>query len=271
MLNAKTRTDYLFEEYLKQRNFAYEYEPTLGGSKLPDFLITTKDSKKILVECKEIEQLPVDKIHNSVVSIDLKDTLKVLRRRIDCACEQLKPYRDKTNFLIVIIGKKEGWTASINELYWAMFGDPVIKIPLHLEVRKRKAYSDLKINGSLRRNDESKNMFFRHNYIGGVGLIKSFNGLQSYKDLLFDKYYKRVIEQDDLNLMMSELCEFMENGWKKYEKFIPNKFLNNSELMLYKVELVINPLSRKSLPTNVFNGEWDEVKIPSIVETLSPH
>jgi hypothetical protein len=46
MKNNKTRTDCLFEEYLKQRNFVYEYEPTLGSSKLPDFLVTTKDSKK---------------------------------------------------------------------------------------------------------------------------------------------------------------------------------------------------------------------------------
>lgn len=270
--NFKTVTDLAFEEYLKQRRVKYLFEePHNQKGSVPDYFFT-KNNKSVLVECKELEQLPFDKLPGGNGTVNLDDELKPLRVKIDAASKQLEPYADDVDHLVILIGKKEGAAIDFMTLYWAMFGDPVIRIPLSDDPTKRlKGYSDLKVKGSLRRNDpKTKQMHFPHSYIGDIGLIKGFYGLEFYKKKLFDKHAGNAgNKRDDLPKLISEVMEFMDTGWKVYENEIPRYLLNEPKKILYRVQMVINPLSSKPLPLNIFNGRWDETKNPTVTKSLA--
>jgi hypothetical protein len=270
--NPKTTTDFAFEQYLEQRRIGYSYEkPHNQKGTVPDYLFT-KNNLGILVECEELRQLPFDKLPGGSGVVDLGEELKPLRVKIADASKQLKPYADDVDHMVILIGKKEGAAIDFMTLYWAMFGDPVIRVPLNKDPKKRlKAYSDLKVKGSLRRNDpQTKQMVFTRNYIGGIGLIKGFNGLNTYKMRLFDKYVGDTNNnKQDLEKLLSQIMEFGESGWKLYEDEIPRYLLDDPQKILYRVQMVINPFSPKPLPLNIFNGRWDEVKNPTVTQSLA--
>ena len=270
MKTKKTSTDLLFEEYLKQRKMTYSFETYDFKGTVPDYIIE-KNGKKVLVECEEIESLPMDKTVGQVTSIDLIKILEPLRNKIRKASKQLKPYSGDVDNLIVILGKTQGYQIDSQHLYWAMFGDPVIRLPLKLDNNKisgRKAYHDLMVKGSFRKNKpDTRDMYFPRDYIGGVGLIKSFNGLYVYKGKLFDKYAENL--QGDLKDKISALMDFMESGWKKYEKEVPKSFLDDPDKLAYFVDVISNPLSKKPLGKDLFNGKWDRAKFPTVLESIN--
>lgn len=268
MPNSKTTTDLAFESYLNQRKIAFQFESLSNRITMPDYLIT-KSSKRILVECEEINNLPADHLLRGVGTIDLGQTLEVIREKIEVAGKQLKPYKDDIDHMVILIGKKQGFEIDLSELFWAMFGDPVIRVPLSEDPTQRKpAYSDMKVKGAMRKNQpDTKRMYFPYNYVGAVGIIKGFNGLSYHKNKLFDKYHPTV--EEDLDVLLSQTLDFMENGWLNYQDEVPDYLLEKPDTILYKIELVINPLSPKPLPTDIFNGKWDITQKPTVSESLN--
>lgn len=152
-LITKTTTDLWLENYFKQEKITFTYEPFAkkSGQKSPDYLIT-KANKRILIENKEIEKMPLDTTTTGVQTSDPRIYFSLLRSRIDKAAEQLKPYRDQVDYCVVILGKVSGFAISpTRDLFFAMFGDPVIRVPINLKSGKRtaKPYADLTMTGSL--------------------------------------------------------------------------------------------------------------------------
>src|SRR5579863_7759598 len=100
MNKQKTKTEKLFESYLLQQDVAFEYEPFGKQGKNPDYRFH-KDKKTIIAEIKEIDETPFQKESgarlaaglSSAFSFDPKELYDILRRRIDAACQQLKPYQ----------------------------------------------------------------------------------------------------------------------------------------------------------------------------------
>lgn len=263
--NLKTRTDELFEKYLKQEGYQYKYEPFSHKSTIPDYLFY-KDNIKVLIECEEVEKIPLDHVRPGAGSLDMNRYIETLRDKIYIASKQLKPYKDEVSYEVIIIGKKSGYDLDLNFLKWAMWGDPVIRIPIDLTGNQRyKAYFDMKVKGALRKNDPmTKEMKFHAKYISGIGLIKEFNGLSYYKNLLYNKYIKTK-KESNIKVIYNQVMEFFNKSWQKYRKEIPNEFYNNPNKIAYKIEIVGNPFALHPLPKNIFKGIWDLYFTPTVI------
>ncbi len=264
----KTSTDLKFEEYLKQRCIKYQFEPYAQPGRIPDYLCEI-DGKSILVECEEVESIPLDKvIPGTSGTVDFDKYIKILRTKIDEGSDQLKPHKDKHDFNVIIIGKKEGFDLDPNFLMWAMYGDPVIRVPISENPQIRnKPYFDMKVMGSMRRNKTgTREMYFPREYISGVGLIYQFNGFQHCKQSLYRKYCTNDESiGGNIEESINNTTKFFENDWKKYQDEIPEKFLKDPDAFAYKITVISNSLSSKPLPISIFNYLWDESIQPEVI------
>src|SRR5687768_789399 len=99
--NRKTQTDEHLESYFQQEQIAFRYEPfrDKGQSpKNPDYLFEKK-GLRVLIENKEIEEIPHDRlIPNQAQLLDIGGLLNLLRRRVDSASKQLKPYHKTVDY-----------------------------------------------------------------------------------------------------------------------------------------------------------------------------
>ncbi len=191
--------------------------------------------------------------------------MEKLRKKIKIAARQLKPYKDEADYNLIILGKKSGYDLDLNFLKWAMWGDPVIRVPIYpVDHPRGKPYFDMKVKGALRKNDPiNKQMYFPHEYISGIGLIKKFNGLSYYKNLLYEKYIKRDIKNFRSDL--SKALDFFNFKWKKYSNEIPKNFIKEPKKFVYKIEIVSNPFATYPLPKTIFDGTWDEFATPKVI------
>jgi hypothetical protein len=267
----KTKTDLLFEDYLGQRGIRYKYEPFGDQDKNPDYLLTIR-GKTILVEIKELQETPLDRVTKASLakgggtfSIDPGELSKMLRRRIDAACRQLKPHKDKVDYCLVLIGVKQGYyELGVDEIFYAMYGDLYLSIPFDIKKggSMSKAESRLKATGSLRKNHPlTKLMYSPHEYLSGVGIVKSFNGHRYYENKFYEQSLRGINTRD---WGAHRMLKFLKGKWLKHKNKIP-KIYKDTKRVLYKVELVSNPLSNKPLPAGLFNARWDYVRFPTIV------
>src|SRR4030042_3755951 len=171
----KSKTELLFEAYLRQCKITYKNEP-FRGSKNPDYLFK-HHGKTILVEIKELEETPLDRATNTSLakgggtfSLDPGELYRILRRRIDAACRQLKPHGAKVDYCRVILGNKAGSDLDLDSVFYAMYGDLYLSIPFDIQGvgSMAKAESRMKATGSLRKHHPSnKQMYSPHTYLGG--------------------------------------------------------------------------------------------------------
>lgn len=267
-MNERTTSDLAFEAYLRQRRIPFRHEPFGNAGKSPDYLVEIK-GKSILIEVKEIEELPLDKESKKgvrVSTLDPRDTYNILRDRIKKAGRQLKPYKDLVNYCVVLFGKPCGFTGiGLDNLFYAMYGDPCFAVPINVTTGVgdiRGSRTELKMVGALRRNDPKiRQMDTSRKHISGVGVIKEFNGRDYYKRKLFDQYLKTSRGK------VTDRREAFEIAWEFYEKDhkIP-KIYQDPDKMFYKIELINNPLSANPFIERLFNGKWDRIIFPSVVE-----
>lgn len=279
MQKTKTQTDILLENYFLQESINFRYEPfraTQQGKKDPDYLFE-KSGKKVLVENKEIEQINFDKlIPNRAQSLDLHAHLDILRRRVDAASKQLKPYKHEVDFCVVLLGKKQGFPIGITELFWALYGNPAIKVPIDTMrgAPIRAEYAYLTASGSLRKNNpETKEMIFVHDYISGAGIITAFNVYDHYESKIMhpimEEFSKKQIQEyGNLDLNQGQIKEFLDyykRVWDEKQKLVPEQYRDQNKVCC-RIDVIANPLSNTPLPNDIFDATWDTYKLPEVVQ-----
>lgn len=268
----RSKTELLFESYLTQQKVKFKYEPFGSGEKNPDYRFK-KNGATILAEIKEIKETPFDKASKASIAaggtsftLSPRDLSDLLRRRIDSACKQLKPHKDKVDYCVVILGKCEGWDEiNLDEIFYAMYGDLYLSIPVDLQTgggEVANARSALTIAGALRKNrPTTKEMYSPHPYLSGVGVVKEFNGFRAYKE----KFFRKILQTEkNTGLGPLQALKLLQSCWEKYQHKLP-KLYQNETRMFNKVQIDSNPLSTKPLPKEVFNGRWDYVRVPKII------
>lgn len=266
--NNKTPTDMWFENYLKQEGISFKYEPYGNSSgKSPDYLFE-KAGKKILIENKEIEKTPFDNATTGVQMLDPTLYFNLLRNRIDKASRQLKPYKDDVDFCVVILGKVSGFPIFFRDLFWAMYGNPIIRVQINTNTNKvrEKPYLDLTMTGSMRKNHPTTKQFRAvHDYVSAVGLIKAFKGLAYYEEQVMSpvmaEYYEKNKDKEEL---VGGAFALYSKEWKKAQKNIPAQYQDPNKVY-YRLELMANPLSKKVISKEIFTGQWDIVQFPKVV------
>lgn len=267
--NIKTAIDLRFEHYLHQENInTFTYEPF--GSidiklKNPDYLVTNR-SKSALIEVKEIESIQLDHLRG-MGSMDAMDEANIMRKKIYEASKQLKSYKKKTDYAIILLGKNKGFDLNVRDLEWAMFGDPVIRIPLNVKKGLRaEVCFDMKVKGAMRKNDPiTKQMYFPSSYISAVGIIKEVNGYNYFFDQLCEKYMSPYNQKIPPDIAVEKAFKEIEEIRKKYENTIPKIYFDDKKKSIVRLELIANALSNRPLPESFFLGKYDSYKIHKVV------
>jgi len=258
-----------FENYLHQENIGtYIYEPFGSinlGQKNPDYLVN--NGKSALVEVKEIESIPLDHVVGAG-SMDAMGVANIMRKKIYEASKQLESHIGKTNFSIILLGKSKGFDLHLLDLEWAMYGDPVIRVPINLTKGSPRgsAYSDMKVKGAMRKNHPiTKQMYFPSNYINAVGIIKEVNGYAYFMDKLYQKYSSPYNKKESPDSQIEIAYKEYELIKTKYECTIPHEFLQNQEAKIFRIELIANALSKYPLPKSFFASKYNLYKIHKVI------
>lgn len=271
-MKGKSKTEKLFEAYLAQRSISFEYEPFGPEEKNPDYRFHRNDAT-VLAEIKEIEETPFQREVNARLAVssaasfsfDPKELFDLLRRRIDAACKQLKPHQKEADCCVVILGQRDTGLNDIvpDSIFYAMYGDLYLSIPID-PIRGGavgEATSELKVNGALRKNRPViRDMYSPHSYLSGVGVVEEFNGQSYYERRFYDKLLKQYNPPT-----AEEMLVYLESEWKKHQKKIPAIYCDKDK-MFYRVRMIANPLSNKPLPRDLFNGQWDYVRYPKVIQ-----
>ncbi len=269
--NIKTIVDLRFENYLLQegiKNFTYEpFNTESKQTKNPDYLV--KKGKSALVEVKEIESIPLDHVRG-VGSMDAMGVAKIIRRKIYEASKQLKPYVKKANYCIIMLGKNKGFNFTIRDVEWAMYGDPIIRIPISsIQGRSHgKPEFDFKVKGAMRKNDPlTKLMYFPSAYISAVGIINEVNGHDYYLDIIYKKYMSPYNKNKSPDYEINKAFKEIEVLTKKYENTIPDPYRKDKNKSIFSLSIIANALSNHPLPKSFFSGQFDFYKIHKVVRS----
>ena len=265
--NTKTYADELFENYLNQCQLKYKFEPFLSdkkGKKIPDYMFE-KAGKKILVECKEIDSFPMDGMVGTL-SFSMDSLLNPLKDKIKIASRQLKPYKDMVDYSVIIFAKKNGFPIELDNIKYAMFGEPVFRIPIDAKRAGVNMYVDFKANGKLRRNDPQSGLTIPFSrYIGAIGIVNKINAQYFYLMKYINKERKKRksdVSYDNENIgdITKKWLDILDIQEKCFKKLTPDQQDPNREIFF--VEIVINPFADNPLPKDIFSNIADIVQEP---------
>lgn len=204
----KKESERWFASYLDLNETAYEFEPTLGGSSNPDFLIN-KSGFQAICEVKEFETLGIfrdyDFSKGEVISRPAAAALKPVRSQIDSAAKQLKEYRDQNLPLIAILANPLKAQVTLNDsmVISAMFGDPSTTFMLDGDGLTRSI--DLAgRNGALTNN---------HKYLSGVVVLEKVSKNETRLIACIEK-----LTEDDSSLHGTKLLEIFREIESTFEE-----------------------------------------------------
>lgn len=126
---GKNEAEHWFERYLCAHGYEYEYEPDLGVSTRPDFLVR-RGNVALVCEVKGFDQpTPLEQRlrgKNQVVMISADEEYGPMRNAVREAARQLTPLAGSGYPLTVVLANPKGYRVnlSLKRLVEAMFGNP---------------------------------------------------------------------------------------------------------------------------------------------------
>lgn len=166
-----------FERYLCAHGYEYDYEPDLGVSTRPDFLVRRGDVE-LVCEVKGFDQpTPLERRlrgTNQAVMISADEEYGPMRRAVREAARQLKPLAGSEYPLTVVLANPMGYhvNLSLERLVEAMYGNPGLVGSFNAEKGEVENFRfELGRDGRLR-ND--------HPYISAVAILRERSRADEY-------------------------------------------------------------------------------------------
>jgi hypothetical protein len=166
---GKNEAERWFERYLRAHGYGYEYEPDLGVTTRPDFLVRRGDVE-LVCEVKGFDQpTPLERQlrgTTQAVMISAEEEYGPMRHAVREAARQLKPLAGSDFPLIVVLANPMGYRVnlSLERLVEAMYGNPGLVGNFNAEKGEVENFRfELGRNGRLR-ND--------HPYISAVAILR---------------------------------------------------------------------------------------------------
>ncbi len=176
-VQGKNEAERWFERYIRDHGYEYDYEPDLGVSTRPDFLVWRADVQ-IVCEVKGFDQpTPLERrlrgtSHTTMISSD--EEYGPMRSAVREAARQLKPLAGSGYPLVVVLANPMGYRVnlSLEQLVEAMYGNPGLVGNFNAEKGEVEDFRfELGRDGRLR-ND--------HPYISAVVILRERSRADEY-------------------------------------------------------------------------------------------
>jgi len=174
---GKNEAERWFERYMRDHGYDYDYEPDLGVSTRPDFLVWRADVQMVC-EVKGFDQpTPLERrlrgtSHTTMISSD--EEYGPMRSAVREAARQLKPLAGSGYPLVVVLANPMGHRVnlSLERLVEAMYGNPGLVGNFNAEKGEVEDFRfELGRDGRLR-ND--------HPYISAVAILRERSRADEY-------------------------------------------------------------------------------------------
>jgi hypothetical protein len=125
---SRTASEERFEQYLTEHGYTFEYEPDLGVTTRPDYLIARGGTQAV---CK-VKEFATTAISDALAGtrgtrfLSDKQVFGAVRARLDAAARQLKPVAARGLPLVAVLANPRGADVSLepNDVMAAMYGNP---------------------------------------------------------------------------------------------------------------------------------------------------
>lgn len=241
----------LFERYLTDRGYVFEYEQDLGTPKRPDYLVHAVGSE-VVCEVKSFSTMGIfaSPGGNTVGTRLQAEALASVRSHISKAAAQLKGIEGRP--LVVVLANPLGQPVPLEpyEVMAAMYGDLTVQFPLRADGSTGNATWHAGRNRRLRvtNPDSGEAAGGDHAYISAIAVLRNRN-------LAFDSWSKDWFEQhrdehpDAASTSVSFLAAAQYAG-------VPG----SDDVFLHVFETVSEEAVQ--LPRDIFNGPHDRRWVP---------
>lgn len=241
---SMTISEQLFDEYLNNRNIAYEIEK--GNIVHPDRTLLI-DKRHVICEIRQLERRKNEPL-NYVGSVD---PYKRMRKAIKRKVHQGNEAKNLNNpYVIILYNHNSPQIMSDFIVEGVMYGDIsiVIDIPQDMNERGKIRGNYFSSNGILRRaktyKDYGKPLNKR---VSAIAILDVINPTQDY----FDNEFKKVSKGVKDIIKTLQISEKLEKKLIKNGKYIP-------DLRKIRLRVFHNYYANVQLDFNVFNGKYDK-------------
>lgn len=248
---GKNEAERWFERYLRAHGYEYEYEPDIGVSKRPDFLVR-RDGERVVCEVKAFEE--VTKLEKrlagtkqaTMVSDD--EVYGPMRGAVKNAASQLKPLAGTGLPLVVVLANPKGQMVHLDmeRLVEAMFGNPIWRGRYDPEEgRVEDLQFDYGRDGRLRSD---------HPYISAVVILRERAAASEYYDEWREgwKSSRPSIE----NPTFEDIVHEFEEEQKAWDEHAAEADIPEGDVYFLEVLTTGSP-DAAALPEIVFDGPRD--------------
>jgi hypothetical protein len=171
-----------------------EVEPDLGVEKRPDRLIIW-NGDEVVCEIKQFEANPFSRLLGTVGTLDVAAALNPVRRKVTRAAEQLKPLADSSWPLVVVLANPKGQPVpfSTQEIIWALYGDPVIRVTISTEMDGAATPPQHTVGRNSR-------LLFNHQYVSAVVALRRGSHRQDWHDACWQRMKTEQADYDPTNI-----------------------------------------------------------------------
>ncbi|HUW87877.1 MAG TPA: hypothetical protein VMW30_05830 [Candidatus Paceibacterota bacterium] len=198
----KTESERWFAGSLSSHGYTYEFEPDLGGVKRPDFAIF-RDAIRAICEVKEFEAQGIEALMmanpGTLITRSVGELVAPVRNQISAAAKQLKPFRDPSTPLIVVLANPLNAGVNLGDTFVisAMYGD-ISTLFTPGPGTGFSAQNQVGRNGKLTTD---------HQYVSAVVVVTKHEKNREYLDGFIKELFSK--EQVDIE-MVKELVEAEE-------------------------------------------------------------
>lgn len=238
--SSKTRSELLFEAYLKELGLPISFEPKVHGkNKRPDYSLEW-NGRVIQLDVKELQE-------RLKAGACTYDSYKSIRKKIQEARQKFHEYND--NCCILVLNNRGDWTFRDKPwiVFSAMLGD--LGFSKEISIGKKAAHGRMKNvfldNGSM---SNSRSHGFQNQTISAIAVLSEF----TIPNPDFEREYQRRLKKPSAGLLGDDkVAAQIRVRLDLYKKMRPS-LGTCPRLSVYE-----NPFARIVLPPDFMKGSYD--------------
>jgi hypothetical protein len=238
-----------FDDYVRTHGHnPGEPEPDLGVGKSPDRLIRW-NGHEVVCEIKQFESGPFSQRGEGAGVMDMKEVLGPVRRKVTRAAAQLKPLASTRWPLVVVLAdpKSYGVPLSGHEMVWALYGDPVIRVTINIDISAAAAPAEHTVGRNSR-------LLRDHQYVSAVVTLQQCSHLRDWHNARWEQLKAEHADFDPGDIKtIGRLADQLE---QEQDAALANGEIEGGDYLCAEV-FTATSQTAVPLPRDVFDGPRD--------------